>query len=193
MELEIKKSIIDSIKTKEAVLADATLLGLISKTSQAIIDLYKRDGCVFAAGNGGSASDAQHVVGEFVGRFNYDRAPLRAYALSANMANITCIGNDYGYDEIFARQIQGCARKGDLFIAISTSGNSKNIIKAVEAAKKCGVTTVGMTGAAGGKLSEIADWTLKVPSKETPRIQESHILFLHVISEMVELGLFPKK
>lgn len=192
MESEIRKSITESIQTKQSILNNPKLIQLLSKSVNAIINTFKNGGTFFAAGNGGSASDAQHMVAEFVGRFYYDRAPLRAFALNTNSSNLTCLGNDYGYDSIFSRQLEAYSKKGDIFLAISTSGNSKNIIKAVEAAKDLGVTTIGLTGERGGRLLEFCDWTLQAPSSDTARIQESHIMLCHVICEMVEAELFPK-
>jgi D-sedoheptulose 7-phosphate isomerase len=146
-----------------------------------------RDGHkVLLFGNGGSATDAAHIAAEFVGRYKRERQPLPAIALATDIAAITCIANDYGYDELFARQVRAHGRKGDLAIAISTSGNSPNVLKGVEAAKDCGVTTVGWTGGTGGKLAALVDHPFVVPSTVTARIQESHITLGHVLCELTE-------
>ncbi|WP_455244350.1 D-sedoheptulose-7-phosphate isomerase [Petrachloros mirabilis] len=147
---------------------------------------------VLLFGNGGSAADAAHIAAEFVGRYKRERHPLPAIALATDIAAITCIANDYGYDELFARQVHAHGQKGDLAIAISTSGNSPNVIKGVEAAKACGLTTVGWTGGTGGKLASMVDFSFVVPSKSTARIQESHITLGHVLCELTEEQLLGK-
>jgi D-sedoheptulose 7-phosphate isomerase len=192
MEAEIRKSISASIETKQKVLADDHLITQLAKAAQMTIDLYKRDGSFLAIGNGGSASDVQHIVAELVGRFYYDRPPLRAQALSTNTSNLTCIGNDYGYDQLFSRQVQAMGRKGDVLLALSTSGNSKNVILAIQKAREIGMHVIGMTGATGGHMSELCDIIMKVPSKDTARIQECHIMLGHIYCEMIEAKLFPK-
>lgn len=192
MEKHIQDSIQKSIDAKKTLLQDQTVIKSISESVAQLVKLFANDGAFYAAGNGGSASDSQHMVAELVGRFYYDRAPLRAYSLSTNISNITCIGNDYGYEEIFARQIDGCGRPGDIFFAISTSGNSKNVIKAAKQAKHKKMIVIGLTGDSGGILTEYCDLTIKVPSQDTARIQESHILICHIICELVEAQLFPK-
>lgn len=140
-------------------------------------------------GNGGSATDASHIAAEFVGRYHRDRAPFPALALGADQAALTCIANDYAYDEVFARQVRAHGRTGDVVIAISTSGNSPNVLKGVEAARALGLITVGWTGASGGKLAALVDHCFLVPSTVTARIQESHITLGHVLCELVEEGL----
>lgn len=144
-------------------------------------------------GNGGSAADAQHLAAELSGRFYYDRAPLPAEALHANSSYITAVANDYSFDDIYARAVQGSGRKGDILIGISTSGNSENIIRAMKVAREIGILTVGMTGETGGKMKEFCDYLINVPSTDTPRIQEAHILIGHIICELVESSLFPKE
>jgi D-sedoheptulose 7-phosphate isomerase len=141
---------------------------------------------VLLFGNGGSATDAAHLAAEFVGRYQRDRAPLPAIALATDIAAITCIANDYGFDELFARQIRAHAQKGDIAIAISTSGNSPNVLKGVEAARDCGLITIGWTGGTGGKLADLVDYPFIVPSTVTARIQESHITLGHVLCELIE-------
>ena len=186
----INERIQESIATKERILIDEPLLENISKAAQAWKTAFQNDGKVLFCGNGGSAADAQHISAELSGRFYKDRKPLFAEALHVNSSYMTAVGNDYGYDIVFERMVQAMGRKGDVLVAISTSGNSPNIVKAVEAAKEIGMITIGMTGSKGGKLKEICDIILNVPSNDTPRIQESHILIGHILCEWVELALF---
>ena len=148
------------------------------------------DGQLMVAGNGGSAADAQHIVAELTGRFLRDRRPLRALALHANTSAVTAIGNDFGFEHVFARELSAHARPGDVLLAISTSGNSPNILRAIEAAHQCKVTVVGLTGESGGQMRMVCDLCLCVPSKSTPRIQEMHILIGHTICELLEDRLF---
>ena len=155
-----------------------------------IVSSIHAEGKILLFGNGGSATDASHIAAEFVGRYDRDRVPLPALALSTDMATITCIANDYEYADIFARQISGLGRKGDIAIAISTSGNSLNILKAVEVARNLGLTTVAWTGKGGGKLASSVDYSFVVPSNVTARIQECHITLGHVLCELVEEKLF---
>ena len=155
-----------------------------------IVSSIHAEGKILLFGNGGSATDASHIAAEFVGRYDRDRVPLPALALSTDMATITCIANDYEYADIFARQISGLGRKGDIAIAISTSGNSLNILKAVEVARNLGLTTVAWTGKGGGKLASSVDYSFVVPSNVTARIQECHITLGHVFCELVEEKLF---
>ena len=141
-------------------------------------------------GNGGSAADAQHIAAELVGRFAFDRPALPALALSVNSSCVTAIGNDYGFDRVFSRQLEALARPGDIAIAISTSGNSTNVLHAISTARKIGLKTIGLTGRSGGNLRNAVDYCICVPSNETPRIQECHILVGHIISELVEREIF---
>jgi len=141
-------------------------------------------------GNGGSSTDASHIAGEFIGRFKNDRPPLPAIALNTDTAVLTCIGNDYGFNHVFSRQVEALARAGDVVAAISTSGNSPNILAAVETAKKMGIIAIGLTGGSGGKLASIVDYAFIVPSKDTARIQEVHITLGHVICQVVEDVMF---
>lgn len=186
----INQRIQESIATKERILTNESLLKSISKAAQAWKTTFENDGKVLFCGNGGSAADAQHISAELSGRFYKDRKPLFAEALHVNSSYLTAVGNDYGYDIVFERMVQAMGREGDVLVAISTSGNSPNIVKAVEAAKEIGMITIGMTGSKGGKLKEICDIILNVPSDDTPRIQESHILVGHILCEWVELALF---
>ena len=162
----------------------------IVKVALRIVASIQSDGKVLLFGNGGSATDASHIAAEFVGRYDRDRAPLPALALGVDMAAITCIANDYEFADIFSRQISALGRKGDVAIAISTSGNSPNVLKAVEVARQHGLTTVAWTGKGGGKLADQVDYPFVVPSKITARIQECHITLGHVLCEMVEEKLF---
>lgn len=162
----------------------------IEQLAQVIAGAFREGRKVLLFGNGGSATDASHIAAEFVGRYHRDRAALPAIALATDMAALTCIANDYEYAEIFARQIQAHGQKGDVAIAISTSGNSPNVLKGVEAARTRGLTTIGWTGGAGGKLAKLVDHAFIVPSTVTARIQECHITLGHVLCELVEEGLF---
>ena len=164
----------------------------IARTAQLIARALRDGRKILLFGNGGSATDASHLAAEFVGRYHKDRAPLPAIALGSDPAAVTCIANDYGYDELFARQVRAHGQKGDIAIAISTSGNSPNVLKAVEAAKACGLTTIGWTGGTGGKLAGLVDHVFIVPSAVTARIQESHITLGHVLCELIEGELFEK-
>lgn len=146
---------------------------------------------VLFAGNGGSAADSQHLAGEFVSRFNYDRPGLPSFALTVDTSVMTAIGNDYGYDLVFSRQVQACGKTGDVLIVLSTSGNSPNILRAIAVAKEVGIFTIGMTGETGGKMADLCDLCIRVPSSSTPRIQEAHITIGHIICGLVELSIFP--
>ncbi|AJC87293.1 D-sedoheptulose 7-phosphate isomerase [Campylobacter insulaenigrae] len=188
----IKSHFADSIKVKNEILNDENLLNLIKQTSLKILDAYKKGNKTLLAGNGGSAADAQHIAGEFVSRFYFDRPGLASIALSTDTSIMTAIGNDYGYENLFSRQVQAQGVSGDVFIGISTSGNSKNIIKALELCKEKNIISVGLTGASGGAMNELCDYCIKVPSSCTPRIQEAHILIGHIICAIVEEELFGK-
>ena len=192
MKERIKEIISHSIQTKKAVLEDALLLDQVVQAAQICIDAYQKDKKVFFCGNGGSAADAQHLACELSGRFYYDRPPLFAEALSVNTSYMTAVANDYSYEEVFARMVQGACRAGDVLFAISTSGNSPNIIRALEEAQKIGVHCIGLSGKTGGKMNGLCDVILKVPDTDTPRVQEVHILLGHAICELVEKALFPR-
>jgi D-sedoheptulose 7-phosphate isomerase len=181
-----------SIDTKNRVLTDETLLDTVAQIADAMTEAFRNDKKVLFCGNGGSAADAQHLAAEFSGRFYYDRPPLFAEALHVNTSYITAVGNDYSYDEVYARAVRGFGRTGDVLVGISTSGNSPNIVRALEAAREQGMVTVGMTGETGGKMKELCQFLLNIPSKDTPRIQECHILLGHIICQIVEENLFPK-
>ena len=177
--------IADSLKAKQQVQQDTTLIASIIRVSRLIEAALRRGNKVMLAGNGGSAADSQHIAAEFVSRFEFDRPGLAALALTTDTSMLTAIGNDYGYEFVFARQVEASGREGDVFIGISTSGNSKNVVAAVEACKKRGIATVALCGA-GGKLKDLCDHALPVPSTHTPRIQENHILIGHAICALVE-------
>ena len=184
MEQKIKNILSESIKAKEALLKDCP--GVIVKIVNLIVDSIKNGGKVIIFGNGGSAADSQHIAAELVGRFKKERAALPAIALTTNTSSITAIGNDYGYNLTFARQLEAIAKKPDVAIGISTSGNAENVNQAIIKAKSLGLVTVGLTGRGGGKLGKNADIALKAPSDNTPRIQEIHIAVGHIICELVE-------
>lgn len=163
--------------------------GVILDIAGQLVDAFRHGNKVLLFGNGGSAADAQHIACELAGKFYMDRDPLPAIALTANTSSVTAIANDYAYQEIFARQIRGLARRGDVAIGISTSGNSPNVVAGIEEAKRCGLVTVALTGQ-GGRLVEIAEYVLSVPSEDTPRVQEAHITAGHIICYLVEEALF---
>jgi D-sedoheptulose 7-phosphate isomerase len=186
----VERSIRESIAVKETLVRDAEIVSAIAQISEILIATFRKQNKVILFGNGGSAADAQHVAAEFVGRFAFDRAALPAMALSVNTSCLTAIGNDYGFDLVFSRQIEALGRAGDAAIGISTSGNSPNVIQGISVAKKMGLHTIGLCGKNGGKLKDAADLCVCAPSSETPRIQECHILIGHVISELVEKAIF---
>ena len=186
----IKREVAASAETKQKILADEVFLAKIEAVLRASVAVYKNNKKILIAGNGGSAADAQHFAAELVGRYGFDRPSLPALALTTDTSNLTAIGNDYGYDHVFSRQLEGMGQEGDLFIGISTSGNSQNILNAFTSAKEKGITTVALTGRDGGKMAEVADYTLIVPSNATPRIQESHLLIEHMICDAIEKEIF---
>jgi D-sedoheptulose 7-phosphate isomerase len=189
-EQRVSASIRASIAVKELLIRNAEMVSVIAKVSELLVDTVDKGNKVLLFGNGGSAADAQHIAAEFVGRFAFDRPALPALALSVNTSCVTAIGNDYGFDLVFARQIEALARPGDMAIGISTSGNSSNVLQGLSTARNIGLCTVALTGCAGSKLKNAADYCICVPSKETPRIQECHILIGHIISELVEETIF---
>nr|ADZ76273.1 sedoheptulose 7-phosphate isomerase [Campylobacter jejuni subsp. jejuni] len=186
----IKEHFTDSILVKEQILKDENLITLIKNASLEVIKAYKNGNKTLLAGNGGSAADAQHIAGEFVSRFYFDRPGIASIALTTDTSILTAIGNDYGYENLFARQVQAQGVKGDVFIGISTSGNSKNILKALELCKQKEIISIGLSGASGGAMNELCDYCIKVPSTCTPRIQEAHILIGHIICAIIEEELF---
>lgn len=186
----IKDQIKKSYETKQSLYSNELLLNAISDVAQKCVQLYKNGKKTLLAGNGGSAADAQHIAAELVGRYGFDRPSIPSLALTTDTSNLTAIGNDYGYDYVFSRQLEGMGQEGDLFIGISTSGNSQNIINAFLSAKKKGITTVALVGRDGGEMAKIADISLIVPSTSTPRIQESHILIGHILCDIIEKEMF---
>ncbi|MEO1713736.1 MAG: D-sedoheptulose 7-phosphate isomerase [Bacteroidota bacterium] len=179
-----------SLQIKQDMAKDESLIVLLEEVAKQMITVFQHGGKVLLAGNGGSAADAQHIAAELSGRFRRDRQPLFAEALHVNSSFLTAVSNDYGYEEAFARMVEGMGRPGDLLIAISTSGNSPNILRAVERAHVGEIIVVGLTGQSGGALREEADFWVPVPSNDTPRIQEAHILIGHILCELVEQALF---
>lgn len=188
--INIQAIIEKSIATKQQIITDKTLMVTVQKISDAIVNCYKNGGKVLFCGNGGSAADAQHLAAELSGRFYFDRPPLEAEALHVNSSYVTAIANDYSYNDIYSRYVNGVGKSGDVIIGFSTSGNSENIVRALKVAKEKNLITVGMTGASGGKMKELSDYLLNVPSTDTPRIQESHIMLGHIFCEIVEQQLF---
>jgi D-sedoheptulose 7-phosphate isomerase len=186
----IKNQIKTSYEIKQKIYGDKELINLITKVGKVLIDVYKNGNKLLIAGNGGSAADAQHIAGELVSKFYFDRPALPAIALTTDTSIITAIGNDYGYEKLFARQIEANGNKGDAFLGISTSGNSKNIIEGLKKAKEKGLITIGLTGKSGGKMKDLCDYCICVPSSETPRIQEAHILIGHILCSIIEEEIF---
>lgn len=180
----------ESLAALQAAANDAAFKHALVVIAARIVESLRNGGKAMFAGNGGSAGDAQHIAGEFVSRLNFDRAPLAGLALTTDTSVLTAIGNDYGYADVFSRQVRGLGRSGDVFIAITTSGNSPNILKAVEAAREIGLVTVGLTGRSGGKLASACDVCLHVPSDSTPLIQQAHIVAAHLICGLVENAMF---
>ena len=192
----MNQKIIDAIKesaaVKNAILENKEIIDTLQTIVEKIVLCYKKGGKVLFCGNGGSAADAQHLAAELSGRFYYDRDPLYAEALHVNTSYKTAVANDYSYDEVYTRLVKALGRKGDILIGLSTSGNSGNILRALAQARQQGMLTFGLTGESGGKMKEMCDLTIRIPSAVTPRIQESHILVGHIICELVEASLFPK-
>lgn len=188
----LKSRIQASIDLKTSLLSNDAILNNVINIVNDIVTSYKQDGKVLWAGNGGSAADAQHLAAELSGRFYYDRPPLFSEALHVNTSYTTAVANDYSYDIIYSRLTQAMGRKGDVLIGLSTSGNSTNVIKALEVANEIGMVTVAFTGETGGKMKDTAKYLINIPSKDTPRIQECHMILGHTICELVEIALFPK-
>ncbi len=188
----INNQIEKSLKLKQDLFSSNETKQLIQEVSDEIIKAYKNGKKTLIAGNGGSAADAQHIAGEFVSRFYFDRPGLASIALTTDTSILTAIGNDYGYEKLFSRQLQANGVSGDVFIGISTSGNSKNVIEGLNYAKANGIITVGLTGEKGGIMKELCDYCICMPSNETPRVQEGHILVGHIICAVVEEAIFGK-
>lgn len=189
----IRTSVESAIATMELLRADTTFLSSLSRIAQALIHAYRQGNKILLFGNGGSANDAQHIATELVGRFAFDRPALPALSLAESLSSVTAISNDHGFEQVFSRQIQALARPGDIAIAISTSGNSPNILHGVATANKADLLTIGLTGRTGGKLRSIVRECICVPSDDTPRIQECHTLIGHILSQIVEQELFGQK
>lgn len=190
MQNKIQEIVAASINVKTKVLQNSELLKTIQEVTTLIIQAFKSGNKVMFCGNGGSAADAQHLAAEFSGRFYKDRKPLPAEALHCNTSYLTAVANDYGYDEVYSRMVAGSGKQGDVLIALSTSGNSVNITKALQTAGEIGMITVGFTGEGGGKMKSLCQYLVNVPSNDTPRIQEAHILIGHIVCQLVEEGFF---
>ncbi len=186
----IQNSIRESIAVKQAIYTDEIFLQKIETAANALVQTFLKNGKALFCGNGGSAADAQHIAAELSGRFYTDRPPLYAEALHVNSSYVTAVANDYGYEAVFARMVQAAGRADDVLVAFSTSGNSPNILKAIEMAKSKGMKIIGFTGSTGGKMAGLCDVLLNVPSTDTPRIQEAHILIGHILCQYVEVTLF---
>ncbi len=188
----IKAQIGETQRVMTAMLADAEILAAVEAASRSCINSLQNGGKILLAGNGGSAADAQHIAGEFVSRFAFDRPGLPAIALTVDTSVLTAIGNDYGYEKLFTRQVQAHGNKGDVFIGYSTSGKSPNILAAFEEARKLGLVCIGLTGNRGGAMLELCDYILAVPSGDTPKIQEGHLVLGHILCGLVEQAIFQK-
>jgi len=189
MRKKIKQFLEESAKSADTLSRNRETIESITLAAQDIIKNLKGGGKLIVFGDGGSAADSQHLVGELIGRFRKERMPIPAIALTTNTSTLTAIANDYGFEETFSRQIKALAKKGDVAIGISTSGNSKNVLKAIEEANKLKMITIGLTGKSGGALRALCKHTICVPSVETPRIQEAHIKIIHIIAELAEEAL----
>jgi D-sedoheptulose 7-phosphate isomerase len=190
--MSIRQIVNDSISVHKLILEDINFLERIELASKICIESLQNGGKVLLCGNGGSASDAQHIAAELSGRFYYDRPPLYAEALHVNTSYITAVANDYHFDKVYSRMVEAAGRPGDVLIGLSTSGNSANVVNAMEAGRRAGMKTISLTGLTGGKMKELSDVLLNVPSTCTPRIQEIHILAGHIICELIEKNIFPK-
>lgn len=192
MQKIIQNALRQSIAVKQSILDNPIFLEKIAQSAQVLVHAFQRNGKVLFCGNGGSAADAQHLAAELSGRFYTDRPPLYAEALHVNPSFVTAVANDYGYDKVFARMLQAAGQSGDVLVAISTSGNSPSILQAIHVAKEKGLKIIGLTGKTGGKMADLCDVLLNVPSEDTPRIQEAHILIGHIICQWVEFEMFPE-
>lgn len=186
----LKGEIAASVETKQKMLDDETLLDTIGRVAHRCVEIYRVGHKTMLAGNGGSAADAQHIAAELVGRYGFDRPSISSIALTTDTSALTAIGNDYGYEHIFSRQLEGVGNEGDIFFGISTSGNSQNLLNAFESARSKGIMTVALVGKGGGKMAPLADEAIIVPSNATPRIQEAHIMIGHIICDIIEKELF---
>ena len=189
----IRAQIGETARNLDVMASDDELVELIAKVAAACVGALRDGRKILFAGNGGSAADAQHLAGELVSRFAYDRPGLPAFALTTDTSVLTAIGNDYGYEHLFARQVEAVGSAGDVFVGISTSGRSPNVLNALRVARAKGLVTVGMTGRGGGQMPELCDYLLRVPSDSTPRIQEGHIAMGHAICQIIEAQMFPRQ
>jgi D-sedoheptulose 7-phosphate isomerase len=187
----VREAIERSVETKQRILSDDELIARCDDLAAMIVRAYRANGKVLLCGNGGSAADAQHIAAELSGRFAFDRPPLYAEALHVNSSYLTAVANDYGYDVVFSRMIEAVGRPGDVFVGLSTSGNSVNVVRGAEEARRLGMSVVAMTGDGGGKLGANSDLLIAVPSRDTARIQECHITIGHAVCGLVERVLFP--
>jgi D-sedoheptulose 7-phosphate isomerase len=192
MKLFIEQEIDKAIELYRDIRKDSVILQQVEDSARMMEASIRAGGKILIAGNGGSAADAQHIAGEFVSRFHFDRPGLPAIALTTDTSILTAIGNDYGYERVFSRQVEALGRAGDVLLVISTSGNSKNILMAIDAAAKAGVKIIGLTGRAGGKMKDACDICLRMPSDETPKVQEGHILVSHIMCGLVEAQMFTR-
>tara|TARA_B100001540_G_C15641165_1_gene566641 strand:+ start:151 stop:726 length:576 start_codon:yes stop_codon:yes gene_type:complete len=190
MKSKIKQAILDSVENYTCILNNQNIQENIKKIIDLSILAFKADKKILFCGNGGSAADAQHLAAELSGRFNIERPPLYAEALHVNSSYITAVANDFGYNKTYSRMLEACGREGDILIALSTSGNSSNVVEAIKKAKQIGLTTIGLTGKIGGNMNDICDIIIKVPSSETAKIQEAHILIGHIICQLIEEEMF---
>ncbi len=188
----VRRQLARGVEVLQATLADEALLATVDRVADLCIEALKSDRKILFAGNGGSAADCQHLAGELVSRFAYDRPGLPAFALTTDTSVLTAIGNDYGYERAFARQVQAVATAGDVLIAISTSGRSPNVLAALREAREKGVRTVGFTGAGGEAMAPLCDLLVRIPATETPKIQEGHIAVGHIVCGLIERALFPR-
>ena len=188
----VREQLLATVRNLETMAADSALVDLVATVAGKCSEALRRGNKVLFAGNGGSAADAQHLAGELVSRFAYDRPGLASFALTTDTSVLTAIGNDYGYEHLFSRQVQAVGVAGDVFVGISTSGRSPNILAALRVAREKGLVTVGLTGRLGGQMPELCDHLLRVPSDSTPRIQEGHIAMGHAICQIIESTMFPK-
>jgi len=190
MNQKIQDIINESLTVKSLVLNDLRLVGLVGDLVNLITDRFRQGKHLYFCGNGGSAADAQHLAAEFSGRFYINRDALPSEALHCNTSYLTAVANDFSYELIYSRLIKGIGRPGDILVGLSTSGNSVNILKAFETAREKGITTIGMTGEGGGSMKELSDYLIDIPSRNTPRIQEAHMLLGHIICQLVEEKYF---
>jgi D-sedoheptulose 7-phosphate isomerase len=188
----LRERIDESARTKHRVTGDDALLTVLDDITTVVVECVRNGGTVFFCGNGGSSTDAEHLSAELLGRFQYDRPSMSSHCLASNTAAMTAIGNDYSFDLTFARPLAGLGRKGDVLIGLSTSGNSKNVVQAVQQASEMDIASVAFTGADGGRLAAIADYTFRAPSNETARVQECHMAVGHTICEIVEAEIHPR-